>query len=125
MYETLLAVAVLWGAALPFGMAEDLLGIPHLRGVFQAYLGLVAGVYFVWQWVHGGQTLPMKTWGLRLVGDDGGSVPPRQATLRYFAALAGAFALGAGFLWALVDRDRKFLHDRLARTRIVRLAPGA
>jgi uncharacterized RDD family membrane protein YckC len=26
---------------------------------------------------------------------------------------------GAGILWALVDRDRQFLHDRLAGTRIV------
>jgi len=24
------------------------------------------------------------------------------------------------FLWALVDRDRQFLHDRIAGTRVVR-----
>ena len=28
---------------------------------------------------------------------------------------AGAAALGTGFLWALLDRDGQFLHDRLAR----------
>ncbi|HNL22615.1 MAG TPA: RDD family protein, partial [Rhodocyclaceae bacterium] len=27
--------------------------------------------------------------------------------------------LGAGFLWALVDSERQFLHDRIAGTRIV------
>jgi uncharacterized RDD family membrane protein YckC len=28
--------------------------------------------------------------------------------------------LGAGFVWAWIDRDRQFLHDRLAGTRIVK-----
>ena len=27
--------------------------------------------------------------------------------------------LGLGFLWAFVDRDRQFLHDRLAGTALV------
>jgi len=26
--------------------------------------------------------------------------------------------LGTGYLWALFDRDRQFLHDRLAGTRV-------
>jgi uncharacterized RDD family membrane protein YckC len=33
---------------------------------------------------------------------------------------AGAIAFGAGFTWAFFDRDRQFLHDRIAGTRIVR-----
>jgi uncharacterized RDD family membrane protein YckC len=36
-----------------------------------------------------------------------------------FAAADGLLA-GAGFLWALVDREGLFLHDRLAGTKIVR-----
>jgi len=28
---------------------------------------------------------------------------------------------GAGLLWALIDKDKQFLHDRLAGTRIVLL----
>jgi uncharacterized RDD family membrane protein YckC len=34
-------------------------------------------------------------------------------------AALGFFALGMGFLYALVDRDRQFLHDRLAGTAII------
>jgi uncharacterized RDD family membrane protein YckC len=30
-------------------------------------------------------------------------------------------ALGVGLWWALFDRDRQFLHDRLAGTRIILL----
>jgi hypothetical protein len=34
-------------------------------------------------------------------------------------ALLGALAAGAGFLWAIWDRDHQFLHDRLAGTALV------
>jgi len=44
-----------------------------------------------------------------------------RALHRYVLATLGLFALGLGFLWALVDRDRQFLHDRLAGTAIVDL----
>jgi uncharacterized RDD family membrane protein YckC len=32
---------------------------------------------------------------------------------------------GVGFLWALFDRDRQFLHDRIAGTRIEFAEPPA
>lgn len=76
--------------------------------------------YFVWCWLNGGQTLPMKTWKLQLVATDGTAVRPLQAVLRYLAAWPCISLLGIGIFWALVDRDRQFLHDRLAGTRIIR-----
>lgn len=75
-------------------------------------------VYFVWCWLNGGQTLPMKTWKLRLVNADGSPLRPLQAVLRYLAAWPSILLLGAGIMWALVDKDRQFLHDRIAGTRI-------
>src|SRR6266704_3164467 len=45
------------------------------------------------------------------------SSPP--AALRYALAWPSLLVFGVGFLWAFVDRDRQFLHDRLAGTRIV------
>lgn len=76
-------------------------------------------VYFVWFWLHGGQTLPMKTWKLRIVNADGGHLRPLQAVLRYLAAWPSIALFGIGILWALVDRDRRFLHDRIAGTRVI------
>jgi uncharacterized RDD family membrane protein YckC len=120
IYEALLLAALLWCAALLFGAIEIEAATRHPRPLFQAYLVLVTGAYFTWQWTHGGQTLPMKTWRLRLVGVSGAAVGTRLAWLRYAIALAGSLAGGIGFVWALVDRDRQFLHDRLAGTRVVR-----
>jgi uncharacterized RDD family membrane protein YckC len=42
-----------------------------------------------------------------------------RAIHRYLVAILGTAALGLGFAWALVDRDRQFLHDRLAGTALV------
>jgi hypothetical protein len=39
-----------------------------------------------------------------------------RAVHRYLLAVLGLAAVGLGFAWALVDRDRLFLHDRLAGT---------
>jgi uncharacterized RDD family membrane protein YckC len=84
------------------------------------HLFLVLMFYFVWFWLNGGQTLPMKTWKLRLVDQSGNPIRPLQAILRYLAAWPSILLLGLGILWALFDRDGQFLHDRIAGTRIIR-----
>ena len=90
------------------------------RHLLQAWVLAVCGAYFVWFWTRGGQTLPMKTWRIRLVRDDGAPLgagaraaplPARGARPRSRSAWAS--------LWALVDRDRQFLHDRLAGTALI------
>jgi len=119
-YEVPLLCAVLALAAVPFVAFTTGMEPFVSRPLFQLYLLLIAGLYFVPQWSGGGQTLPMKTWRLRLVRRNGGAPAPGEAIRRYCFALAGTLAFGASFLWALVDRDRQFLHDRLTGTRIVR-----
>jgi uncharacterized RDD family membrane protein YckC len=62
----------------------------------------------------------MQTWKLRLVSaTSGGEVTLSQALLRYALSWFSLLFFGAGFLWAIFDRDRQFLHDRLAGTRII------
>lgn len=119
-YESLLLAAVLFALAIPFQAASAALELESARPLLQLYLLLAAGLYFVWQWIHGGCTLAMKTWGIRVVTREGRPLSLRHGLYRFIFALAGTALLGLGFAWALVDRDRQFLHDRLAGTRIVR-----
>jgi uncharacterized RDD family membrane protein YckC len=119
VYETLLLVAVLIAGALPFLLLTRETDPSLARLLLQLYLLALCGVYFIWQWLRGGQTLPMKTWRIRLITQDNAPLTLRRAVCRYLLALAGLALLGAGFLWAFIDRDRQFLHDRLAGTRIV------
>lgn len=111
--------ALLTLAALPFVFLTRDWEHPIARPLFQLYLVCVTGAYFIWQWHRGGQTLPMKTWRLRLVRSDGEPLSLTQGTVRYCVALAGTLLFGAGFVWAFVDRDQQFLHDRISGTRIV------
>ena len=76
-------------------------------------------IYFVWCWLNGGQTLPMKTWKLRIVNADGLPLRPMQAVLRYLIAWPSILLFGIGIFWVMFDKDQQFLHDRLAGTRIV------
>jgi uncharacterized RDD family membrane protein YckC len=118
VYESLLLGALLFIAGyLVVGLRPQ----DH-PGLFRFYLLFVCGLYFVWFWRHGGQTLAMRTWRIRLVDASGRQVSRRVAWLRYGYAVAGLLALGLGFLWALWDRDKMFLHDRLAGTRLKLLA---
>ena len=50
------------------------------------HLFLLLMAYFVWCWLNGGQTLPMKTWKLRVTNADGLPLRPLQAVLRYMLA---------------------------------------
>ena len=122
LYESLLVFAIAFVAGLIFSAAAggDISGAA--RHVFQLYLFGVLGAYFVWCWRHGGQTLPMKTWRLRLLSADGTPVSTARAMVRYALAWPSLALAGAGILWALFDRERQFLHDRLAGTRIVTTA---
>jgi uncharacterized RDD family membrane protein YckC len=119
-YESLLLFAVLFVCSYLFiGLARDAQsGLP--RAIFQIYLLSVCGVYFVFCWTRTGQTLPMKTWRMRVVTQDGRALSVGRAFLRYLFAIPGMLS-GISLLWAPFDRERQFLHDRLAGTRIVRV----
>ncbi len=125
VYESLLLIAVLFIASFVFHLIFRDTGSLFFRPAFQLYLLLVAGSYFTWFWTHGGQTLPMQTWKFRVISADGQQLTLKQAIARYLFAVIGIFFFGCGVLWALLDRERQFLHDRLAGTRIVKLVDKA
>ena len=120
VYEAILLTGVLIVASAIFMTAAG--GSPILGGwqrhALQAYLVAVLAAYFLWCWLRGGQTLPMKAWRIRLVMPGRASVPPGRALLRFVLA-ALLLPSGISLLWALFDRDRQFLHDRIVGTRLV------
>ncbi len=145
LYESMLLFGVVFLSGWLFSTLLQQRHALYLRDALQDWLFLVIGLYFVWFWTHGGQTLAMKTWRIRLVAADGQHVRYKRAILRYVLAwlwilpgLALAWALGAqGWLmlgipaanlliWTLtayLDPQRQFLHDRIAGTRVVNAEP--
>ena len=119
-YESIIACAVLLaGLLLPHVLLAAFTGYIAATGTLWAHLFLLLLVYFVWFWSHGRQTLPMKTWRIRLLTREGHGLRPERALLRYLLCWPSLGLGGIGLLWALVDRDGQFLHDRLAGTRLL------
>ena len=118
VYEAILLFAVAFFAAWLFYFASGARDATSgwLRYALQLFIAVIFAAYFLWCWLRGGQTLAMKAWGIKLV-----EVTPRRALVRFVLAL---LLFPASVAWALFDRDRQFLHDRLAGTRLV-LASGA
>lgn len=89
--------------------------------VLQLALATAFVAFFGWFWTHTGQTLGMQTWRLRVQQPSGAAITWRQALLRLGCATLSLLALGAGYWWALVDREGCTWHDRCSGTRIVLL----
>lgn len=122
MYEAILLFGVIFVAGYLFDTLTQSKHALNLRHARQAWFFLAIGLYFVVCWRLGGQTLPMKTWHIRLVNGDGGRIPFWKAALRYTLAWPVTLT-GAGFIWACFDRDRQFPHDRLLGTRLITTRP--
>lgn len=123
-YESLLLLGVL---SVTFMLPHLVLGMAYeivLPGpILFLHLAGVMGFYFVWYWRHGGQTLAMQTWRLKIVSVDGSPPKLKQLLLRYALSWPSLLFYGAGLLWAIFDRDRQFMHERLSGTRIIFVPP--
>jgi uncharacterized RDD family membrane protein YckC len=116
-YESLLLFAVAFFAGWLFFFASGGRDATAgwLRPALQAFIVVVFAAYFLRCWLRGGQTLAMKAWRIRLV-----DITPGKAILRFLFAMI-LVPTGISFLWAFFDKEKKFLHDRLAGTRLVQI----
>lgn len=142
VYEGVLLFGLLMTAGLIYGIAtQQRHALQGLHGL-QVFVFLVLGVYFSWFWTHGGQTVAMKTWHLRVLTPQGQPVRMARAWARYllswlwflpallFAYLAGlrggtqvGMALFVGVIayasLAFFNRQRQLPHELMSGTRLV------
>ena len=120
LYETLLLIGVTAVfVLLPQTLYAMDRGQTASSALLLLHLILVMGLYFVWFWSHGGQTLAMKTWKIRLVDAQETPVNIPRALLRFVLCWPSWGLMGAGLLWAIFDSEHQFLHDRWAGTRLI------
>ncbi|TAL88703.1 MAG: RDD family protein [Candidimonas sp.] len=142
MYEAVLLFGVIFLTDYLFDtLTQSHSGLMFRHGR-QAILFIAIGAYFVLCWRKQGQTLPMKTWNIRLVDRDGLTPPLPRLILRYIliwpVPIVAAMLIRAAshatshsstgllivaapftlFLWTWLDSDQQFLHDRLLGTRL-------
>lgn len=126
LYDSMLVSAVVFAAfslaylplAVGFGVV-DINDTGQYKYLFFIYMLTVAVGFHIWFWTHGGQTLGMRTWSMKLFSEDGGTVSVRQALVRYMVAVISLLAFGVGFLWSLFDKEKRSWHDMASGTRLV------
>lgn len=89
--------------------------------LYTTYLFMISFFFFGWFWTHGGQTLGMRAWRLKVQRRDGGPVTWWHCLLRFMVAILSWLALGLGFFWMYRDRERRTWHDRYSETELVLL----
>jgi uncharacterized RDD family membrane protein YckC len=123
-----LTVAVLFtGGAVVAGMIASVIGAEAhelANAAASAYLLVLPAMFAVYSalfWALAGRTPGLAVLGLRVVGTRRDTVSWPSALIR--AVLVAYFPIGA--VWALVDRRRQGVHDKLARTTVVRVPSTA
>lgn len=117
-YDLILVIAVLFFATaivLPFNQGEAI----QSTFLFPLYLLGVSFVFYGWFWTHGGQTLGLRVWKLRLVTSSQTDISWKQAFIRYLTACCSWLLFGMGFFWRLWQKDSKTWHDLSSQSMIV------
>lgn len=98
---------------------------PEVGGFFQ-YIGyvLVIGVIF-FNWVYSyvrydGQSFGKRFVGLRVIRADGQPMNYQTALIRLLVYLVSMLLAGLGFLWMLWDENQRGLHDKIAKTLVIK-----
>ena len=84
-------------------------------------LFFVLFAFFAKFWTHSGQTLGMQVWGVRVQNTDGTAISLWQALLRFIVSIGSWLCLGLGFLWSLIDKQKRTWHDLYSGTQLVRI----
>jgi uncharacterized RDD family membrane protein YckC len=118
LYDALLLAGLMMVAGALAVLVNGGEAIDNGNPLFRLYLFSVPGLFFLWFWTHGGQTLGMRAWQMRLVADGGGPLSPYQALLRLpLAALAWLSVIG--LCWCVFDQRGRALHDIASDSLIV------
>lgn len=118
-YDAFLLLAIWFFAtaiALPFNAGQ---AFASDQFFYPLYLLSISFVFYGWFWTHGGQTLGLRAWKIKVSTLDGQSLNWRQAGIRFIGGLLSWACLGLGFFWCLFDKNRQCWHDYLSKTRLV------
>jgi uncharacterized RDD family membrane protein YckC len=119
IYDLLLLIALLFLATallLPLTSGEAVSAQQAL--IYRVYLLVVSFFFYGWFWTHGGQTLGLRAWKIKILTHDRKAISWYQAFLRFTTAIVSWGFFGLGFLWILVDKNRRGWHDKLSGTAV-------
>jgi uncharacterized RDD family membrane protein YckC len=121
LYDSLLLGAVLFCATFIVVILRGGHAVAPETWWFDLYLAGLAYLFYGWFWTHGGQTLGMRAWRIRVERLDGRPLRWRDALFRGLAAIVAFVPLGISYWAGAFDAERRCWHDRWSRTRMIRI----
>jgi uncharacterized RDD family membrane protein YckC len=92
---------------------------PIIDNIASVVVGAAYAVYF---WTAQGQTPGKMVMGLRVVSSQTGElVDVGTGILRYVGYFVSSIAFGLGFLWIIWDDKKEGWHDKIAKTRVIKV----
>ena len=125
VYDLLLLLAVLFAATamlLPVNGGE---AFTSRQVFFPLYLLVISFFFYAWFWTHGGQTLGLRAWKIKVLTFDQTPINWQQAMARFVAAIVSWAVLGLGFWWIIFDKNKHSWHDKLSKTALFWEDPGS
>ena len=123
-YDLFLLTAILFLATAIVNATNQGEAIDHSM-LYTLFLRLLLAVlivlYFGWFWTHGGQTLGMKTWKIKLIANDSQNINWKQVLIREITAVISWLCVGLGFAWSIFDKQKRSWHDITSNTRLIDL----
>ena len=142
VYDALLILAAIFVAFQPIPLLEDVIQkFPVTQVLTSIYLMTIWFLFLGWFWTHGGQTVGMKAWRIKVLRKDGAEVTWIDATYRFIlsngafililmlvglevisarvALILGGTIFCLSFLWAVIDRQGRAAHDALSGTQLI------
>lgn len=114
LYDCLLLIAIYFVITAALIPLNDGQALQHWS--YKLVLLAVGFFFFDWFWRHGGQTLGMRAWRLRVEGVENDKITFTQSVHRY---LTGTFTFGFTLLYMFGNTSQQALHDKLSKTKIV------
>lgn len=115
-YDLFLLLAVLFVATALLLPLNDGKAFTSEQYFYPAYLLLISFGFYGWFWTHGGQTLGMKAWNLKVQTIEQQHLTWSHAAMRFIYALLGWGCLGLGFLCLVLDKHKLTWYDKRSKT---------
>ena len=90
-----------------------------LSSIYVVLIPFIIALYFVMFWSLTGRTIGKWFMGLKVVGKNGRPPTIGRSMLRAFGYLVSAIVFWIGYLWVIIDDQRRAWHDHMAGTSVV------
>ena len=104
------AIALFFNKGKPLG---------HNNFFFSLYLMSFIGFFYCWFWTHGGQTLGMQAWQIKIVKKDLKPLNWPTAIRRFFLAVPSVCLFGLGYFFVFFNKNKLSIHDFCSKTRVL------